>query len=368
MEMAYPAAIALAGLVIAVALYVVGVRRKTRRKIVLTVRNELRRDETRPTVQHGPSLHTQAAESIQPERKVPSVRAESKLDKTVEVTRPLTRSPEPAAEAPLRVLLAQQGVPESPEAWPTADERKTSSEVAADCEVQPAQGVTETHVGRLEERAEDQEPTPATKDPDPSAVEPTGGSVRQDSRGALGRRTPQEPRRISPEKRGGRSRAGDQESENEKTNKGRNRSPKPEIVCCKRDREWVLAVEIPEELRTISVFQGGIRLTEDNQKKGCWRLATLGGDVLVSILANECESQSKVALGDNNHLVFKLTGRDQNQGRHVKRPTRGSYLVVVPIDWKRDEALAGPAPAEPEDVCLEAYRAHFFCVGESQRQ
>lgn len=368
MEIAHPAAIVLAGLVIAVVLYVVVVRRKARRKIVPTVKNELRRDEARPTVQHGPSIHTQAAESVQPEREVPSFKVESKPDKTVEVTRPLIRSPEPAAEAPLTVL-AQQGVPEAPQAWPTAAEKKTFCEVAADCDVQPAQVVTETHAEKLEERAEDPEPTlVATKDANPSTAEPTGGGVKQDSRGALDGRTPQEPRRVSPEKRGGRTRSGDQESENEKTNKGRPRSPKPEIVCWKRDREWVLAVEIPEELRTISVLQDGIRLTEDNLKKGCWRLATLGGNVLVSILANESECQSKVVLGDSNHLVFKLSGRDKNQGRHVKRPTCGSYLVVVPIDWKRDEELAGPAPAEPEDVCLEAYRAHFFCVGESQQQ
>src|SRR6266478_3554213 len=287
MEIAYPATIVLAGIVIAVVLYVVGVRRKARRKIAHEVKNELRQDEARPTVQYGPSLHTQAAESVQPEREVPSVKVESKPDKAAEVARPFIQSSEPSVEAP-PTELAQQGVPESPKGGqPQPKKEGMFCDVVADREVQPAQLVTETQAEKHEERTEDPEPTPSTKEANPSAAEPTGGGVRQDPRGAQDERTPQEPRRVSPEKRGGRSRVGERQSEKEQTNKGRPRNPKPEIVCWKRDREWVLAVEIPEELRTISVFQNGIRLTEDNLKQGYWRLATLGGEVVVSVVENE---------------------------------------------------------------------------------
>ncbi len=347
MEIAYPATVVLAGIVIAVVLYVVGVRRKARRKIAPEVKAELRQDEAQPTVQYGPSLHTQAAESVQREREVPSVEA-------------------PPTE------LAQQGVPESPKGGqPHPKKEGKSCEVVAGREVQPAQPATETHAEKFEERAEDPEPTPSTYEANPSAAEPTGGGVRQDPRGAQDESTPQEPRRVSPEKRGGRSRVGERQSEKEQkeqTNKGRPRNPKPEIVCWKRDREWVLAVEIPEELRTISVFQNGIRLTEDNLKQGCWRLTTLGGEVVVSVVENESECHSKVMLGDNNYLVFKLSGVEQNQGRHVKQPTYGSYIVVAQADWQRDEVLAGPAPAEPEDVCLQSCRAHFFNLGANRQR
>ena len=367
MEIAYAGAIVLAGIAIAVVLYVVGVRRKARRKIVRAAKNDLRQDEARPTIQYGSSIRTQAAESVRPKREMPSVKVESKPDKAAEVARPIIGNPPPPAEAPLRAL-AQQDVPEPPKARPPASEKQMFSEVAADCAVQPAQAVTKTCAEELEEGAEDAELNPAAEDVNPNTTEQAGGSVRQDSLGARDRTTPQEPRRVSPEKRGGRSRAGDQESENEQTNKGRPRSPKPEVVCWKRDREWILAVEIPEELRTISVFQDDIRLTQDNLKKDCWRLAALGVDVVVSILVDESECKSKVALGNNNNLVFKLSGVDQNQGRLVKRPTCGSYLVVVPAEWQRDEALAGPAPAEPECVCLQSYRAHFFNLGADQKR
>lgn len=368
MEIAYPATIVLAGIVIAVVLYVVGVRRKARRKIASEAKNELRQDETRPTVLYGPPLHTQAAESVQPEREVPSVKVESKPEKVAEEARPFIQSSEPSVEA-RPTELAQQGVLESPKGGqPHPKKEGMFCEVVADREVQPAQLVTETHAEKLEERAEDPEPTASTKEANPSAAEPTGGGVRQGPHGAQDERTPQEPRRVSPEKRGGRSRVGERQSEKEQTNKGRPRNPKPEIVCWKRDREWVLAVEIPEELRTISVVQNGIPLTEDNLKQGYWRLATLGGEVVVSVVENESECQSKVVLGDNNYLVFKLSGAEQNQGRHVKQPTYGSYLVVALADWQRDEVLAGPAPAEPEDVCLQSYRAHFFNLGANRQR
>jgi hypothetical protein len=70
--------------------------------------------------------------------------------------------------------------------------------------------------------------------------------------------------------------------------------------------------------------------------------------------------ETQIALGEGNYLLFKLCGKNQNLGRHVKSPSLGSYLVMVLDNWDRDEALSGPPPAAPEPVSLAGYRVHFF--------
>jgi hypothetical protein len=250
MNTAHPAAIVLGAIVLAIiviAVIVIGARHKARRKIVSAVKNESRHDEARPTIRYGPSIRTQAAASVQPAREMPSIKVETKPDKGAEVARPIIRNAESAAEAPFTVL-AQQGIRESLKAPPPSAEKEMFPEVAADSEVQPAQAETETHA---EERAQDAERGPATEDVNRSKAEQAGGSVRQESRGERDITTPQEPRRVSPEKRGGRSRGGDQESKSEQTTKGLRRNPKPEIVCWKRDREWDAGPLVTESVRRL---------------------------------------------------------------------------------------------------------------------
>ena len=67
-----------------------------------------------------------------------------------------------------------------------------------------------------------------------------------------------------------------------------------------------------------------------------------------------------ISLGTQPLIAFKLFG--ENQGRRVRSASRGSYLVIVPEDWKRDENRSGPASAEPEPVALPGCRAHFFAL------
>ena len=168
---------------------------------------------------------------------------------------------------------------------------------------------------------------------------------------------------VKPEDRGGRSRETAPKNQMESKRKPRARTPKPEIVCWKREREWILAVELPEDFsgnQNVTVVQNGKPLDEDRTENGCWCLSQLHGEVVVRVVEAENEISFKITLGDAGCLAFKLSGGDRNKGRHVKRPASGSCLVVVPEDWKRDEALAGAPPYEPEDVCLSGYRAHFF--------
>jgi len=141
------------------------------------------------------------------------------------------------------------------------------------------------------------------------------------------------------------------------------RRPKPEIVCWKRERQWMVGVEVPEELLGNSglvVLQNASPLAQDEYREGCWRLEQAFGEMVVHWNEDEDTKESKVSLSEENYLLFKLTGRNQNQGRRVKSPSSGSYLVVVPEAWERDEALSGPPPVAPELVSLAGYKAHFF--------
>ncbi len=221
---------------------------------------------------------------------------------------------------------------------------------------------------------EEGEPTSAFRSvkEEPSPVENNGtsdtnmGSEKQTQTGAVkdldgidGKQL-QQNRRISPEKRGGRSRMGEQEQHKDRTYERRKRSPKPEVVCWKRKQEWILGIEIPEELRDAAemyILQNNVRLSEDDLQEGCWRLISLMGQIDIHMSDGE---RREIDLNKSNYLMFKLSGSNLDQGRHVKRPCAGSYLVIVPENWERDEELAGIAPATPEAVCLDGYRAHFF--------
>jgi hypothetical protein len=168
---------------------------------------------------------------------------------------------------------------------------------------------------------------------------------------------------VSPEDRGGRSRATVPKKEGGSEKKRHPRAAKPEIVCLKRQREWVLAVELPEDFpqgQSVTVTQGGNPLEKDETEIDCWRLAQLSGEIIVRVLEDGDERLFKLPLGDEDCLIFKLCGDDRNRGRHVKSPSSGSCLAVVPEEWKRDEELAGAPPYEPEEVRLPGHRAHFF--------
>jgi hypothetical protein len=94
------AAIIAVVVVISAVLYVIRARHKARRKIVPAKKNQLRQHEVRPTIRYAALIGTQAADSVQPDREMPSVKVESKPDNAVEVARPMMRNPEPAAEPP----------------------------------------------------------------------------------------------------------------------------------------------------------------------------------------------------------------------------------------------------------------------------
>lgn len=209
--------------------------------------------------------------------------------------------------------------------------------------------------------------TPPTKEPaiedrkaDPSLME-----ASEDGESECATVKDAKPRReqapVCPEDRGGRSRETVPQKDGGSEKKRRSRTPKPEVVCWKREREWILAVELPDgfvQNQQVLVVQGDKALEKDETDNDCWCLAQLHGEIIVRVTDADNERVFTLPLGDDDYLIFKLSGDDR--GRHVKCPGSGSCLAIVPEDWKRDEALTGPPRIAPEDVCLSGYRAHFF--------
>lgn len=174
-----------------------------------------------------------------------------------------------------------------------------------------------------------------------------------------------------PLKRGGKPRGRTREPEKERAQGNRPRHTKPEIVCWKRERQWMLAVEVPEELlekSNLVILQTNSLLQRDEWEEVCWRLNHVSGDVIIRWSDDDSSKEAKVELGHNDHLLFKLSGQSLDRGRFVKVPSAGSYLVIVPEDWRRDEVLSGSPPAMPEPVDLPGYQAHFFDLEKGDDQ
>jgi small subunit ribosomal protein S9 len=124
----------------------------------------------------------------------------------------------------------------------------------------------------------------------------------------------------------------------------------------------MLAAEVPEELwgkSELVVQQNESPLAQD-EREGHWRLDQVCGQVTVHWNEDESPHEAKITLGEENYILFKLRGQDQKQGRRVKSPSSGSYLVVVPESWERDEKFSGSPPALPEPVSVAGCQGHFF--------
>jgi len=224
------------------------------------------------------------------------------------------------------------------------EEQRHREADAAECKAEERQ-VAEEEDSRAEEegkRLEEEEPRKA---------------------GELQREVESKREPLEPGKRGGRPRTPTRDREKQPLQEGKPRRPKPEIVCWKRERQWIPAVEVPEEFLEnsgLAVLQDGSPLPQDESREACWSLGRASGEVVVEWNEDEVPREIRIPLGEENYLLFKLSGQNQNQGRHVKSPSSGSYLVMVPDDWERDDTLSGSPPAAPEPVSLAGYKAHFF--------
>jgi len=174
-----------------------------------------------------------------------------------------------------------------------------------------------------------------------------------------------ESKTVELDKRGGRPRVSGQQRDRERRQDIKPCSLKQEIVCWKKERQWILAVELPEEIvesPELKVLQEGSPLERDAHNDTCWRLADITGQVLVGWTQDGRAEHRELALGEN-FLLFKLGG--EGQGRRVRFPSSGEYLVVVQSSWTRDEALSGPASVAVEAVSIDGYCCHFFSIHDA---
>jgi small subunit ribosomal protein S9 len=211
----------------------------------------------------------------------------------------------------------------------------------------------------------------ATKDTEPTAKEQTQpqGAEKVQPKSAEEPEVEVKTGPREPIKRGGRPRGSTPNVERAQTPQTKPRHPKPEIICRRRERQWVLAVEPPEELLEspdLKILQNGSALYK--LEWGCWRLEHVFGEVVVRWSDEGTPQETKIELGQERYLLFKLVGQDLDQGRLVRSLTAGSYLVVVPDNWERDEALSGQSPVMPQPMSLPGYKAHFFDLDKSGDQ
>ena len=164
---------------------------------------------------------------------------------------------------------------------------------------------------------------------------------------------------LPPVKRVGRPRSSTKQQEMEKTPGIKPSYLKPEIVCWNEGWRWIVGIEIPEELETLSVVQNEKLLAQDTIDESLYRLRHAVGRVKVTWTGGQ---KDILLLGaGRNYFIFKMRKDWKGLGRLVRHPTIGYYLAIVPREWKRDEEVSGSASVNPESVQVDGYKAHFFC-------
>lgn len=177
--------------------------------------------------------------------------------------------------------------------------------------------------------------------------------------------------RVAPVKRGGRPRVSAGQTRKKREWKQTTQDLTRELVCWKRHRQWFVGIELPKRLRDqpdLKVFQDGEELAPAEGREACWLLNRIGGDVVAKWDENNHESQLKVSLGEENSLVFKLTGEQLQEGHRVKNISSGEYLILLPEAWLQDEERCGPDVCHDEPCAVEGYHAYFFLIDDIDNQ
>ncbi|HID31187.1 MAG TPA: hypothetical protein EYP19_14480, partial [Desulfobacterales bacterium] len=213
---------------------------------------------------------------------------------------------------------------------------------------------------------------PTREETESPAKEPLQPPETEESRETKLPQTSEKPRkrrRVPPRDRGGRPRSYTQNREEVPAPTTVSYRPRPEIVCWKRERQWFIGVEAPDDLLEnsddLEIHQNGQSLSPDDYEETCWPLCSVGGQVTVKWKEKDASQSFTLTVDQEGYLLFKLSGQDLNKGRLVKSVSSGSYLVITPDTWERDETIAGPPPVAPEPVALDGYLAHFFELEKS---
>jgi len=172
------------------------------------------------------------------------------------------------------------------------------------------------------------------------------------------------PNKLSPEKHGGAYRgqrktdASEVVTSSEKTKRNR----KPEVVCWQQYRQWFLGIEIPDhsDLFDLEILQGNEKLCKTTDER--WMLTSIDSNIEFTSSSLDQKAKIRLAEKDNPYLLFKLTGQNQKWGRRVRYATTGTFLVVVPDMWTRNEELSGVPQVPPIQCHLVGFQAHLFNV------
>ncbi|MDA8217192.1 MAG: hypothetical protein M0Z94_06180 [Dehalococcoidales bacterium] len=171
---------------------------------------------------------------------------------------------------------------------------------------------------------------------------------------------------VPPEKRGGGVRGPHFRRKNVASRSTSSVLARPEVICWECGRVWMLGVELPNGRpygQTLCIRQGGKELSRDPYRKGRWLANSVNDPVIVTSNGNGGDEGCVTQLSEaHGCLLFKMNSQDDGEGRLVASYTRGCYLAVVPEDWRRDEALAGPPSVSPQPVNVAGYRGHFFDI------
>ena len=273
-----------------------------------------------------------------------------------------------------QTTAASQSEPQIEFVRAPADEEKQSAHVMITSEGPPAHTVTEqaetqTTTPEAETFTDSQETVPDQLGATESVYASEGAAPFTSEQVQLpeassGQSARKSHRRMPQDSIPGRRHAEAVIPEIETVEKAASRYPKPELVCWQRRGQWYLGVDIPEELdhSGLNVWQNASQLEQDQFDTRRWQLHDLSGKIIAHwrIEDRDTIAEEGLDLGDARLLVFKLSSRRQSEGRRVKAPTSGSYLVIAPDSWERDGDLAGPPPVLPEPVFLRGYKAHFF--------
>jgi ribosomal protein S9 len=219
----------------------------------------------------------------------------------------------------------------------------------------------------------EERPRLETEEDQPKVDEEERLSLETEEAGRLPRVTERRPRKLrgqpetgsghkrEPEDRGGGRFSVTRDGAQQPPRQLQPLKSKPEVVCWQRERQWLLGIEVAEESTPAvswEVSQADTPLRSDERSDCRFLLENAFGEVL-----SRCGERSEVVnLGEKgrNWMLFQLSGASHNQGRRVNSPSCGSFLVVVPQGWQRDEQLAGTPVASPEAVSVDGYLGHFF--------
>lgn len=291
---------------------------------------------------------------------------------------PLSESPkskestQPASEQSAEVNLAEIHAPIEASEHSPPEFMKSS-----DANISETKTVKDTHDQTIEQRKANL--GNETGNESPGATESEAGRVLADSAvetepkisDSTEEKTEREGvsqvgrRRLSPEKRGGarRGQRSSESKESESSSVANSRVPRPELVCWEQSRQWYLGIEMPDEYldsTSLEVLHEEIRVSEDRGSR--WELASIDGVVRISSSVTMQDVELRLADKSLPYLVFKLSGENLEQGRLIRYATRGSFLVIVPHDWQRNEQLSGPSSVSVAPCKIAGFKAHYFML------